>query len=71
MKTLNCVGDETGKIKFQNVYRYLPNLKFIVQDVTEVVAIHCAKCGMLTGCRPYDVDILCVECGQDILSEKG
>jgi predicted RNA-binding Zn-ribbon protein involved in translation (DUF1610 family) len=34
-------------------------------------AIHCLKCGILTGYRRYDVDILCVNCGQDILSEKG
>jgi ribosomal protein S27AE len=37
----------------------------------KVVAIHCAKCGMLVGYRRYDVDILCVNCGQTLLSEKG
>lgn len=26
-------------------------------------AIHCAKCGILTGYRRFDVDILCVNCG--------
>lgn len=33
-------------------------------------AIHCAKCGILTGYRRYDVDMLCINCGQDILSER-
>lgn len=32
-------------------------------------AIHCIKCGILVGYRErFDVDILCVNCGQDILA---
>lgn len=49
----------------------MPNLKVTVQGITKVVAIHCAKCGVLVGYRRYDVDMLCVNCGQTILSEKG
>lgn len=49
----------------------LPNLKVTVQGITKVVAIHCAKCGILVGYRRFDVDILCVKCGQTLLCEKG
>ena len=69
MKTLNCIGGETGKIEFQNVRGDLPNLKVTVQGITKVIAIHCVKCGILVGYRRYDVDILCVNCGQTLLSE--
>lgn len=142
MKTLNCIGGETGKIEFQNerceggpiptgvtfnereskelfvpmvagkviplidyksliingvdyvvTKRYVCssaehgavesdfadmrdktpckiNPKVTIQGITKVVAIHCTKCGILVGYRRYDVDMLCVNCGQTLLSER-
>lgn len=35
--------------------------------VFNLKAIHCTKCGILVGYRRFDVDILCVNCGQALL----
>ena len=43
----------------------------VFRGTGKLVAIHCTKCGILVGYRRYDVDILCVNCGQTLLSEKG
>jgi len=48
----------------RSVETFMPNLKVTVQGITKVVAIHCAKCGILVGYRRYDVDMLCANCGQ-------
>lgn len=37
----------------------------------KVIAIHCVRCGASVGYRRFDVDMLCVNCGQSYLARKG